>query len=102
MARNVSSLSKSGDDFAEQEDQIADQISTMKQRLARWMVDGKEPHTSSLPSSEWENSYFYFYVNIYIFSLLLRFREDEVRAEMGEREVQKLQKEVDKLEVNFV
>ena len=31
-----------------------------------------------------------------------RFREDEVRAEMGEREVQKLQKEVDKLEVNFV
>ena len=36
-----------------------------------------------------------------IIFLLLRFREDEVRAEMGEREVQKLQKEVDKLEVNF-
>ena len=48
MARNVSSLSKSGDEFAEQEDQIADQISTMKQRLARWMVDGKEPQTSFL------------------------------------------------------
>ena len=33
---------------------------------------------------------------------IFRFREDEVRAEMGEREVQKLQKEVDKLEVNFI
>jgi len=32
-------------------------------------------------------------------SLVSRFREDEVRAEMAEREVQKLQKEVDKLEV---
>ena len=32
VARNVSTLSKSGDEFAEQEDQIADQISTMKQR----------------------------------------------------------------------
>ena len=28
----MNSLSKSGDQFAEQEDQIADQISTMKQR----------------------------------------------------------------------
>ena len=32
VSRNVSSLSKSGDVFAEQEDQIADQISSMKQR----------------------------------------------------------------------
>ena len=31
-----------------------------------------------------------------------RFREDEVKAEMAEREVQKLQKEVDKLEVNMI
>ena len=30
--KNVNSLSKSGDVFAEQEDQIADQISTLKQR----------------------------------------------------------------------
>ena len=37
-----------------------------------------------------------------IFHVIFRFREDEVRAEMGEREVQKLQKEVDKLEVNYI
>ena len=36
-----------------------------------------------------------------IANIIFRFREDEVRAEMGEREVQKLQKEVDKLEVNY-
>ena len=38
---------------------------------------------------------------MYNFNTIFRFREDEVRAEMGEREVQKLQKEVDKLEVNY-
>ena len=38
---------------------------------------------------------------MYKFNTNFRFREDEVRAEMGEREVQKLQKEVDKLEVNY-
>ena len=42
-----------------------------------------------------------FKTNSYIKFSFPRFREDEVRAEMGEREVQKLQKEVDKLEVNF-
>ena len=46
-----------------------------------------------LMMSWWTNSYIKFSFH--------RFREDEVRAEMGEREVQKLQKEVDKLEVNF-
>ena len=48
VARNVSTLSKSGDEFAEQEDQIADQISTMKQRLAKLMVDGKDPSLTYL------------------------------------------------------
>ena len=48
----------------------------------------------------------YYIVNVifnkmYNFNTIFRFREDEVRAEMGEREVQKLQKEVDKLEVNY-
>ena len=38
VARNVSTLSKSGDEFAEQEDQIADQISTMKQRHANLLL----------------------------------------------------------------
>ena len=36
VSRNVSSLSKSGDVFAEQEDQIADQISSMKQRSVQY------------------------------------------------------------------
>lgn len=77
VARNVSTLSKSGDEFAEQEDQIADQISTMKQRYGNILQK-------------------FVVLTIFPFS---RFREDEVRAEMAEREVQKLQKEVDKLEV---
>ena len=34
-----------------------------------------------------------------LLNVCFRFREDEVKAEMAEREVQKLQKEVDKLEV---
>lgn len=34
--------------------------------------------------------------------ILFRCREDEVRAEMAEREVNKLQKEVDKLEVRRI
>ena len=34
VTKNVSSLSKSGDVFAEQEDQIADQISELKQRYS--------------------------------------------------------------------
>ena len=49
VARNVTSLSKSGDDFAEQEDQIADQISTMKQRLTQLMAKCHKP--LGLPSS---------------------------------------------------
>ena len=79
VARNVSTLSKSGDEFAEQEDQIADQISTMKQRHGNLLLN--------------------FLVIKTFFS---RFREDEVRAEMAEREVQKLQKEVDKLEAQVL
>ena len=39
---------------------------------------------------------------MYTFIVHCRCREDEVRAEMGEREAQKLQKEVDKLEVETI
>ena len=39
MTKNVSSLSKSGDVFAEQEDQIADQISELKQRYGNYKLE---------------------------------------------------------------
>ena len=59
VARNAASLSKSGDEFAEQEDQIADQISTMKQRLVKAMVDDKEPQTSCRTFKWLNNNYLY-------------------------------------------
>ena len=59
VARNAASLSKSGDEFAEQEDQIADQISTMKQRLVKLMVDGKEPQASWHTFKWLSNNYLY-------------------------------------------
>ena len=40
MSKNVSSLSKSGDAFADQEDQIADQISSLKQRCTQGFIEG--------------------------------------------------------------